>query len=192
MNRRDILQTLLASSALPASLALRAQSAPDVAALLRAGGCVLMLRHAQTEAGVGDPPNCQLGQCSTQRNLNDEGRAQSKRIGQWFAAQKLAIGSVQSSAWCRCKDTADVAFGRFELLPALNSTFDSRGNQAAQTEALRQRLKGIRAGQFEVWVTHQVNISSFTGEGPAMGEAFVVKQGAGGAPGRVLARTNFA
>lgn len=191
MNRRDILQTLLATSALPASLALRAQSTPDVAALLRAGGCVLMLRHAQTEAGIGDPPNFQLNQCSTQRNLNDEGRAQSKRIGQWFAARKLVVSSVQSSAWCRCKDTAELAFGRFDLLPALNSTFDSRGNQAAQTEALRQRLKGLRAGQFEVWVTHQVNISSFTGEGPSMGEAFVVRQGVGGAPGQVLARTSF-
>jgi phosphohistidine phosphatase SixA len=190
-HRRLALQTLLAASAWPATLTLRAQSAPDVAALLRAGGCVLMLRHAQTEAGVGDPPNFQLGQCSTQRNLSDEGKAQSRRIGQWFAARKLAIGSVQSSAWCRCIDTATLAFGHYELLPALNSTFDSRSNQAAQTDALRERLKGIRAGQFEVWVTHQVNISALTGEGPAMGEAFVVKLGTGGLPGRVVARTSF-
>ena len=192
MNRRDILQTLLATSALPSSLALRAQSTPDVAALLRAGACVLMLRHAQTEAGVGDPPNFQLSQCSTQRNLSDEGRAQSKRIGQWFAARKLTAASIQSSAWCRCKDTAELAFGRFDLLPALNSTFESRDDQAAQTESLRERLRAIRAGQFEVWVTHQVNISAFTGEGPAMGEAFVVTPGSVTTPGRVLARTRFA
>ncbi len=190
MNRRQTLQTLLAASALP-SLHSFAQSAPDVAALLRAGGCVLMLRHAQTEAGVGDPPNFQLGQCSTQRNLSNAGKDQSKRIGQWFASRKLVVSSVQSSAWCRCTDTATLAFGRYDLLPALNSTFDSRSNQAAQTEALHQRLKGIRAGQFEVWVTHQVNISAFTGEGPAMGESFVVRLGAGGLPGQVLARTSF-
>ncbi len=190
-NRRKALQTLLVTSALPSAFMLHAQGAPDVAALLRAGGCVLMLRHAQTEAGVGDPPNFQLGQCNTQRNLSDEGRAQSKRIAQWFAARKLAVSGVQSSAWCRCKDTAILAFGSFEVLPALNSTFDSRGSQAAQTAALVERLKGIRAGQFEVWVTHQVNISAMTGEGPAMGEAFVVKMGTGGSPGRVLARTSF-
>ena len=194
MNRRHnlqiLLQTLLATSALP-TLSSSAQSLPDVAALLRKGGCVLMLRHAQTEAGIGDPPNFQLAQCSTQRNLSDEGRAQAKRIGLWFAARKLAVASVQSSAWCRCKDTATLAFGRFDLLPDLNSTFDSRSSQATQTEALRERLKDIRAGQFEVWVTHQVNISSMTGEGPAMGEAFVVKLGTGGTPGRVLARTSF-
>ena len=190
MNRRKTLLTLLATSAIP-TLSSYAQSLPDVAALLRTGGCVLMLRHAQTEAGIGDPPNFQLAQCSTQRNLSDEGLAQAKRIGLWFAARKLAVASVQSSAWCRCKDTASLAFGRFDLLPALNSTFDSRSSQATQTEALRERLKGIRAGQFEVWVTHQVNISSMTGEGPAMGEAFVVKLGTGGTPGRVLARTSF-
>ena len=190
MNRRETLQTFLAASALP-TLSSYAQSLPDVAALLREGGCVLMLRHAQTEAGVGDPPNFQLSQCSTQRNLSDEGRAQSKRIGLWFTSRKLAVGSVQSSAWCRCKDTATLAFGRFDLLPALNSTFDSRSSQATQTEALRERLKDIRLGQFEVWVTHQVNISSMTGEGPAMGEAFVVKLGSGSSPGRVLARTSF-
>ena len=190
LNRRRALQTLLAASALP-TVSSNAQSPPDVAALLRAGGCVLMLRHAQTEAGFGDPPNFQLGQCSTQRNLSDEGRAQSKRIGQWFASRKLLANSVQSSAWCRCKDTATIAFGRFDLLTALNSTFDNSNSQAAQTEALRERLKGIRAGQFEVWVTHQVNISAMTGEGPAMGEGFVVKPGSGSSRGQVMARTSF-
>ena len=194
LTRRRTLQTLLAASALP-TLGSHAQSLPDVAALLRDGACVLMLRHAQTEAGIGDPPNFQLSQCSTQRNLNDEGRAQSTRIGQWFAARKLAASSIQSSAWCRCKDTAALAFGSYDLLPALNSTFDSQGSQAAQTKALRERLQAVRAGQFEVWVTHQVNISALTGEGPAMGEAFVVKittSGSAGSPGRILARTRFA
>ena len=190
LTRRRTLQTLLAASALPA-LGSHAQSPPDAAALLREGGCVLMLRHAQTEAGIGDPPNFQLSQCSTQRNLSDEGRAQSTRIRQWFAARKLAASSVQSSAWCRCKDTATLAFGRFDLLPALNSIFDNRSTQAAQTEALRERLMGIRAGQFEVWITHQVNISAMTGEGPAMGEGFVVKLGSGSLPGQVIARTSF-
>jgi len=192
LNRRSALQTLLVASALPAALTPRAQNTPDVAGLLQLGGCVLMLRHAQTVSGIGDPPNFQLDQCNTQRNLSSEGRDQSKRIGQWFATRKLAVGSVQSSAWCRCKDTAMLAFGHFDQLPALNSTFESRSNQAEQTEALRERLTSIRTGQFEVWVTHQVNISAMTGEGPVMGEAFVVKLGSGSSPARVLARTRFA
>ena len=194
LTRRRTLQTLLAASALP-TLGSHSQSPPDAAALLREGACVLMLRHAQTEAGIGDPPNFQLSQCSTQRNLSDEGRVQSTRIRQWFASRKLAASSVQSSAWCRCKDTAMLAFGSYDLLPALNSTFESNNNQAAQTETLRERLRAIRTGQFEVWVTHQVNIIALTGEGPAMGEAFVVRlatSGSAGSPGRMLARTSFA
>ena len=150
-----------------------------------------MLRHAQTVAGFGDPPNFDLNQCNTQRNLSEVGRDQSKRIGQWLSARKLVASSVQSSAWCRCKDTASLAFGRFDVLPALNSTFEGRSDSMVQTEALRQRLTTLRAGQFEAWVTHQVNITAMTGEVPAMGEAFVVKLGAEGNSGRVLARTRF-
>ena len=81
--------------------------------------------------------------------------------------------------------------GRFDVLPALNSTFEGRSDSMVQTEALRQRLTTLRAGQFEAWVTHQVNITAMPGEVPAMGEAFVVKLGAEGNPGRVLARTRF-
>ena len=193
LTRRRTLQTLLAVSALP-PLDSYAQSPPNVAALLREGGCVLMLRHAQTEAGIGDPSNFQLSQCSTQRNLSEEGRAQSDRIRRWFATHRLAASRVQSSAWCRCKDTATLAFGGYELLSALNSTFNSGNNQITQTSALLDQLRTVRTGQFEVWVTHQVNVSALTGEGPAMGEAFVVKLttiGSARSPVQVLARTNF-
>ncbi len=145
-----------------------------------------MLRHAQTVAGVGDPPNFSLGQCNTQRNLSDDGKAQARRIGQWFKTQGLQPRSVQTSAWCRCKDTAEQAFGKYTELSALNSTFDNRADQDAQTKALRTRLGYLPANQFEVWVTHQVNITSLTGESTAMGEALVVNN-----KGRVVARTLF-
>jgi len=187
LNRRHVLQTLLAASAIPAASTLRAQSARDVAALLRAGACVLMLRHAQTVAGVGDPPGFQLDQCSTQRNLNDEGREQAKLIGQWFKTHGVQPRSVQTSAWCRCKDTAELAFGKYAVLPELGSTFDTRASQDVQTKALRTRLGYVPPGQFEVWVTHQVNITSLTGESTSMGEAVVMRNKA-----RVLGRTLFA
>lgn len=192
MIRRNAIQTLLVAGTLPAALVLQAQNTQlDVATLLRRGGCALMLRHAQTVAGIGDPPEFKLDQCNTQRNLNDEGRDQAKRIGQWFASRNLRAASVQSSAWCRCKDTAELAFGRFGVLPALNSTFDDRAPQAAQTDALRKRLKSIAVGQFEVWVTHQVNVTAMTNEFLSMGEAFVVKLGSSTAPASVLGRTTF-
>lgn len=185
MNRRDALG---ASVAVPAwaSLASAQESAPSMAALLRAGGCVLMLRHAQTEAGIGDPPGFSLANCSTQRNLSEAGRAQSRRMGAWFQAQGLRPRSVQSSTWCRCVDTATLAFGAPQVLPALNSTFGTPGRQAAQTRALKSLLAAIPAGQFEVWVTHQVNMTDLCDAYPGMGEGFVVS-----AQGALLARHVF-
>lgn len=186
MKRRPVLLALAAGSGCWPWPLTRAQASADVAALLRTGGCVVMLRHAQTEAGIGDPPDFRADQCSTQRNLSPEGRAQARRIGEWFKARDLQARAVQSSAWCRCRDTADLAFGRHTVLPALSSTFNRGADGAAQTRVLRGLLDAVPPGQFDVWVTHQVNISSLTGEGPAMGEAFVL-----GAGGKILARTHF-
>lgn len=186
MNRRQTLQMMALVSGYNA-LPLRAAT-PALAALLRAGNCALVMRHAQTTAGIGDPPNFKLDQCSTQRNLSDEGRAQAVRIGQWFKANQLQPRSVQTSPWCRCKDTAELAFGKYTELGALASTFDdNRVHQDTQTQALRTRLAAIPAGQFEVWVTHQVNISALTGEPTSMGEALIVNNQA-----RVLGRMAFA
>ena len=189
MKRRQALtvwMTLAASSWLARPASTYAQATPDMTAILRTGGCIVLLRHAQTEPGIGDPPNFRLEQCNTQRNLSAEGRMQAQRIGQWFKDRKLQASAVQSSEWCRCKDTADIAFGTHSVLPALASTFENSAAQAGQTQTLRALLKAVRLGQFEVWVTHQVNITALTGEVPAMGEAFVVDNNA-----KVLARTRF-
>ena len=189
MKRRHAL-ALLAAGGWPGLYAQDAPEAPDMrevrmlAGLLRAGGCAVLFRHAATEAGIGDPPNFRLGDCSTQRLLSDTGRAQSRRIGQRFKAQALQARSVHSSAWCRCRDTATLAFGEHSVLPALNSTFEDNSGQAAQTRLLRQRLAVIPAGQFEAWVTHQVNITALTGEWAGNGEAFIVASN-----GRLLARS---
>jgi phosphohistidine phosphatase SixA len=77
----------------------------DVAALLRTGGAVVAFRHALAP-GTFDPPEFRLGDCGTQRNLSDEGRAQARRIGAWFRDRSLAPARVRSSPWCRCLDTA--------------------------------------------------------------------------------------
>jgi phosphohistidine phosphatase SixA len=153
---------------------------------LQAGACAVLLRHGQTTPGVGDPAGFRLGDCGTQRNLSDAGRAQSRRIGEWFATQRLAPVAVRSSAWCRCIDTAQLAFGRHDLWSPLNSTFEDRALSPAATQALREALARIPAGRFEVWVTHQVNITALTGEFVSMGEALVLDAAA-----RVQGRTRF-
>jgi phosphohistidine phosphatase SixA len=192
MKRRQALQVALVNGfALVAAPSPHAQTLPDIAALLKEGGCAVMLRHAQTEPGVGDPPNFQLDQCSTQRNLSDEGRAQAVAIGRWFARHSLKPSSVQSSAWCRCQDTATLAFGQFNALAALSSTFNARSRTDAQTIVLKARLAAIARGTFEVWVTHQVNVTALTGEVPSMGEALVIRTPPPDGVVHVMARTRF-
>jgi phosphohistidine phosphatase SixA len=172
---------------------LRVSAQADEAALLdalRQGGVVLMLRHAQTDPGVGDPPGFQLGQCGTQRNLSEAGRAQSRRIGQALAAQGLVPQAVRSSGWCRCIDTAELAFGRHEVWPALHSFFAERAAQRdPQTAELRRALARLPARGFEAWVTHQVNITALTGIGVGMGEALVIRGGPDG--GTMLGRLSL-
>ena len=179
-------RTLLALAAAGASPLLQATT-PDAALRLRAGGCALLLRHAQTVPGIGDPPEFRLDRCDTQRNLSEAGRAQARRIGEWLRGHQLVPTAVHSSAWCRCVDTAQLALGRHTVWPALNSAFGDRLNQTDETATLRAALEKIPAGQFELWVTHQVNITALTREVPSMGEGFVVD-----GHSRVLARTLFA
>jgi broad specificity phosphatase PhoE len=165
----------------------RARSADDaVAAQLRAGGCVVLWRHAQTTPGVGDPPGFRLGVCSSQRNLSLEGRAQASAAGEWFKRRALKPTAVRSSAWCRCRDTADLAFGTHVHWAPLDSTFGRSADAGGRRQVMLDAMTRIPAGAFEVWVTHQVNIGAFTGESLAMGEAVIV-----GPEGRVLGRSDF-
>ena len=64
--------------------------------------------------------------CSTQRNLNDQGREQSKKIKNFFTENKIPVDSVISSEWCRCKETALIAFNKFETKKFLNSFYSSK------------------------------------------------------------------
>lgn len=186
--RRD----LLAAAALPwMASPLRAADAADadVAALLRQGGCVVALRHALAP-GTFDPPGFRLGDCSTQRNLNDEGRAQARRIGSWFRERALTPGHVRSSPWCRCIDTATLTFGAAEPWAALGSPrgrADGGGRDAL--DELRRALAAVtdRGTGFEAWVTHQFVLTDLVGGGVSSGESLVLRADSEGRP-RLLAR----
>lgn len=182
--RRDAL-AFLAASVWP-TLPWAADDDNNVTGFLRAGSCVVLLRHAATVPGTGDPPEFKLDDCRTQRNLSVAGQQDARRIGAWFRTSHLQPRAVLSSAWCRCKDTADLAFGTHTVWPALNSTFGDRVLMPDQSRLLRQVMASIPEGQFEVWVTHQVNISALTEQSPAMGEAFILDR-----QGKLLARTTF-
>jgi phosphohistidine phosphatase SixA len=142
---------------------------------LRDGGYILLMRHAQTVPGTGDPPGFSLGDCKTQRNLSDEGRAQAKRTGEAFRSRGIALSDVRSSAWCRCIDTAVLAFGSATVWPALNSVFDSPEKQGPQTAEVLAAAYSIKAPRNLMLITHQVNITALTGSSLASGEIIIAR-----------------
>ena len=140
---------------------------------LRMPGTHAVMRHARAP-GTGDPPGLRLGDCSTQRNLDEGGRQQARRVGDAFRANGIAIDVVLTSAWCRAAETADLLdVGSVTVEPALNSFFSAREEEERQTRRLVERLADL-SGRKAVLVTHQVNITALTGIFPRSGEIVVV------------------
>ena len=153
----------------------------DLWSALRNGGYVLLMRHAATEPGIGDPPQFKSGDCKTQRNLSAAGREQAAKTGQRLKDAGISISAVLSSSWCRCLDTATIAFGSATPDPALDSFFGDRSARSEQqTAAVRARIRSFSGPGNLIMVTHQVNITALTGEFPGEGEIFVVRTTAQG------------
>lgn len=142
--------------------------------LLKAGGHVVVIRHASTDPGVGDPPGYRLGDCATQRNLSAAGREEARRIGEAFRGRGIPIGQVLSSRWCRCVETARLAFGSMEPWTPLDSVFGNRQREPQQTQEVRARVTERPAAGNLILVTHGANIAALTGISPAQGEMVVL------------------
>jgi phosphohistidine phosphatase SixA len=142
---------------------------------LRSGGVAIFLRHGRTTPGVGDPPGWKLGDCSTQRNLDAEGRAHAKRVGAWFSQQRIVPTVVRNSPWCRTRDTARLAFGRSQDWSALANLFENRAPEKSNVEEVRRYIAALGAGEIAVLVSHGSSISAFVGEYLAQGEAVVIR-----------------
>lgn len=175
MTRRSFLATAVFGFA---SIALgRESAAADDAAwnTLRSDGAIVLFRHA-TAPGIGDPAGMRIGDCATQRNLSEAGRAEARGIGKAFRDRSISVGRVLTSQWCRCNETAELAFpGAVTEAPAFNSFFENRAQSAPQTDAARTILSGWAGPGVLVVVTHQVNITALTGVYPASGEGVVLR-----------------
>ena len=144
-------------------------------ALLKQGGQVVLVRHALTEPGVGDPPDFVLGDCQTQRNLSDAGRQEARRLGAAFRSRGIPIARVLSSPWCRCTETAKLAFGSAETSAALGNLFYQPQNRERQVAAFRALVaKAPRKPGNLILVTHGSTVLAFTGVSPATAEMVVV------------------
>ena len=145
---------------------------------LRRGGNVILMRHASTLPGPGDPPGLRLDDCSTQRNLSDAGRDEARRIGERLKRERVPVAKVYTSPWCRCRDTAMLAFGKSEDWTPLASVFDAPDRDREYTESVRKRIGTYSSREMKgnvVMVTHNVNIASLTKLSVAPGEMVVVR-----------------
>ena len=141
---------------------------------LEDGGKLIFIRHAYAP-GNGDPAGFNLNDCSTQRNLSDDGRKQAQRIGEFFNKNKIEIDKVLSSEWCRCKETAKIAFKNYSTNSFLNSFYSSKfsKNKDKQVKAFNYYIKNLEIEKNLIFVTHYVFISEVLNYGPSSGEIVV-------------------
>lgn len=153
----------------------QAQAATDDGWSALRDGAIVLFRHANAPGG-GDPPGFRLGDCTTQRNLDDAGRRQARRIGEAFRTRGIRVGAVLSSQWCRTRDTATLAFGAAVQEDArFNSFFQTPEQSDPQSAAARRVLTQWQGPGVLVVSTHQVNITALTGIVPASGEGVVLR-----------------
>ena len=138
------------------------------------GKKIVFIRHA-IAPGNGDPYNFDITDCSTQRNLNGKGRIQSKKIGKFFKSNNIKIDKVLSSEWCRCKDTASIAFGNMQTFNALNSFYEERfsENKSKQIIDLKEYIKNWESEKNLILVTHYIVILEIFDIGVSSGEIIV-------------------
>ena len=141
---------------------------------LKKGDKLIFIRHAYAPGG-GDPDNFDIKDCTTQRNLNDVGREQSKKIGKFFKKNKIPIDLVISSEWCRCKETASIAFENYELKNFLNSFYSAKfaKNKKLQMINLKKYVDNWDGKKNLVLVTHYVVISEAVNYAPSSGEIVI-------------------
>jgi broad specificity phosphatase PhoE len=173
-SRRSFVAAMLALAAAPA----RGAEEDVPWQRLRDGGVVLLMRHGSTVEGLGDPPGFRLDDCSTQRNLSEAGRVESRRVGERLRQGGVRIAKVYTSPWCRCRETARVAFGEAEDWAPLSSFFDLPDREAEFSEHVRKRIAGYvkqpPAGVV-VMVTHNVNIAALTRHSVGPAELVLVR-----------------
>ena len=177
---------------LPAANAQENLTQQEAHRVLRKGGVVVLLRHGQTESGIGDPPGFALENCSTQRNLSAVGRADLRDMASRLSAAKVSFARTFTSLWCRCRETAQLltaAPGVVEDWAPLNSQFAGNAVVDSANAQVVAKIRQIPANKSWLMVTHQVNITATTGVVPAPGEGVLVQPSSAGI--KVLGRVKL-
>jgi len=146
----------------------------NIVEILKKNNNIIFIRHSLAP-GTGDPENISLKDCKTQRNLNNEGVKQSKKIGNFFKKNNIKVEYVFSSEWCRCKDTAFYAFNNYKTFNALNSFYSKKfyKNKNKQIKKLKKFIRNWDNNSNLILVTHYVVISEILGIAAGSGEIII-------------------
>jgi|TARA_B100000767_G_scaffold230381_1_gene221415 phosphohistidine phosphatase SixA len=153
---------------------IKADSNQNLINELKNGGKLIFIRHAYAPGG-GDPNNFDITDCNTQRNLSNSGREQARNIGVFFKDNNIKIDNIYSSEWCRCKETAVIAFNKFENKKFLNSFFSAKfaNNKDLQIKNLKKFIKDWDGDKNLIFVTHYVVISELLNYSSGSGEIVI-------------------
>ena len=153
---------------------IKVNSSENIETSLEQGKKLIFIRHAYAP-GSGDPSNFNIKNCATQRNLNQRGRDQAQKIKFFFKTSNVQVDHVVSSEWCRCKETASIAFDKFKTKDFLNSFYSSKfaKNKKFQMLNLEKYIDNWNEDKNLVLITHYVVISEVLNYAPSSGEIVV-------------------
>ena len=139
-------------------------SPEEIVKLLKQGGYIIYLRHAATDHSERDIDLSDLSKCELQRNLSAQGVSESELIGKALQKLDIKVGHIYTSPYCRCVDTARIAFGRYQIINNMRATFATNESETQQLiEFLRTQLSQIpEAGVNTVLVGHTANLRELT------------------------------
>ena len=192
---QSLIRTLMATLAgvlcsLTAFSASAQSASPDMLVReLAKGGLVVFMRHGDTGPAYADRQQAVIGDCSTQRNLHDKGRAELAAMATAIKALRVPVGKTLSSDFCRCWQSAQILFGvnSYTITDKLTVPASYPSVNAADTQLSNANLKSLLAekpsvGSNTFLISHGVNVLLATGYHPNIqGESVVFRpDGKGG------------
>ena len=135
---------------------------------VRQGGHVIVFRHGATYSDQADTDPLNPANVAKQRQLNDEGRALAKSIGESMRKLKIPVGQVQTSMFQRAVDTGTLlGFGDVKASPDITEGgLVVTPNENNRRAAALRKLVGVppMAGANVVIVSHKPNIMDAFGK----------------------------
>ena len=189
MTRCTVAAALIAmGSLLGGAASAQPLSSEQIAAALRGGGYVLVMRHARSPRTPPDAASAEPRNVDLERQLDDDGRKAATAMGDALRKLAIPIGEVLASPTFRGMQTAwHLALG--EPQPVVDLGDGGAGMQAdsegKRSSWLREHASAApREGGNTIMITHAPNLNgAFGAEAANMsdGEALIVRPG-GSAP----------